>query len=369
MSWLNRDVEIASADGEAASIDLIESYVPLSLGDDGSVDLVFHLAKDVTEALERDVTATQTAFRNTILGILGTLLGILAVLVFGLDLRIARRNRTVLAQEQVVRQELGNQNRELQRLDDAKNEFLSSLSHELKTPLAAIMGFTHVLKKNSDDNLKLKQMKHLEIVERNSQRLDSLINDLLDLSRIQTGRIKLATEEAETTALLRNVVDGFLTILDEKGQQASLVLEHPEAWLKADQTRIAQVLTNLISNASKYSPRNSSIGVTSRLSKDEWVVSVADEGHGISKEDQQGLFTMFYRTPGAQNSSVAGTGIGLFVSKQIVELHGGQIKLESSVGQGTTVTFRLPGVTRQPGSQPIAKPAFSNKFDEIDDAV
>ena len=368
-SWLDRRVALSGEDGETVSTDLIETYVPLTSVDGEPPDLVFHMARDITGTLASNVKATQTVIRNTTLIMLTILLGTLSLLVFGLDLRISRRHRAVVANEQMINKNLGTQNRELQRVDEAKNEFLGSLSHELKTPLAAILGFTQVLKRNSSGALGEKQIGQLDIIDRNGLRLNTLISDLLDLSKIQGRKIHLTKEQVEISAFLHQVVDGFETILNGKQQAATLDIQHDSAWLSFDQTRISQVLSNLLSNASKYSPKDSSITVTSRIEGDECVISVSDEGAGIRQEDQDQLFTLFYRTPDAQNSSTSGTGIGLFVSKQIVDLHGGSITLESSPGNGTTVTMRLPDVTNVPNPATKPGPTFTNSFDNMDAAV
>ena len=367
-TWLERNVALTNKDGETVAGDLIETFVPLTSVDGESPDLVFHLSRDITTTLASNVATTQSAIRNATLIMLSVLLGILALLVFGLDLRISRRNRAVVASERMINQELGTQNIELQRLDEAKNEFLGSLSHELKTPLAAILGFTQVLKRNTSGALGEKQLGQLA-VKRNGLRLDSLISYLLDLSKIQARKIELTREEVEISSFLGQVVDGFETILNGKQQSVSLDLKHSDAWLSVDQNRLSQVLSNLLSNASKYSPEGSSITVTSRLEGDECVISVEDEGAGIRLEDQEQLFTLFYRTPDAQNSSTSGTGIGLYVSKQIVDLHGGKVNLESSPGKGTKVTVRMPGVTNVPNPSQRSARAFANTFDGMDAAV
>lgn len=368
-SWLDRNVALSGTDGETVSSDLIETYVPLTSIDGESPDLVFHLARDITETLASNVRATQTVIRNSTLIMLTVLLGTLSLLVFSLDLRISGRHRAVVANEQMINRDLDTQNQELQRVDEAKNEFLGSLSHELNTPLAAILGFTQVLKRNSSGALGEKQIGQLNIIDRNGIRLNTLINDLLDLSKIQARKIQITKEEVELSPFLQQVIEGFETILNGKQQVATIETRNDSAWLYFDQTRISQVLSNLLSNASKYSPVGSSITLTSRLEGDECVISVSDEGAGIRQADQEQLFTLFYRTPDAQNSSTPGTGIGLFVSKQIVDLHGGRITLESSPGNGTTVTVRLPGVTKVPHSAKWSGPTFTNSFDNMDTAV
>lgn len=365
VSWLTKDVDISTGTGEPELADLLQTFVPVK-ADEG---LAIHFVVDITETLDRNVSATQAEIRNKTMLMLGGLLVLLALLVLGLDLKISKRNAAVVSNERAMMQELDSRNVELQRLDQVKNEFLSSLSHELKTPLAAILGFARILRKNKVNNLEKKQLEQLDIINRNGIRLDSLINDLLDLSRIQANKIKLIQEEIEISALLTNVVSGFETIVAAAQQSIALNIEHDEIWLTVDQARIAQVLGNLLSNASKYSPKGSTITVNSRRESHVWVVSVSDEGLGISPENQRQLFSLFYRTPDAVNSSVPGTGIGLFVSKQVVDLHGGEISLRSAPGEGTTVTMKLSGVQDAPSVSRIIESPVANTFEGLDDAV
>lgn len=366
VSWLNRDAEIIEIGGEMVSADLLESMVPLSNPDGTLNGLVFHYVTDMTETLEINVVATQVEIRNAALIMLGILLGILALLVLGLDLRISKRNAAIVQHERTMRQDLDTRNTELQRLDQTKNEFLGSLSHELKTPLAAILGFATILRKNSDDNLKPKQIEQFEIIDRNGIRLDAMIGDLLDLSKIQERNVKLIMEDTELVDLVQNMVEGFELILNAQQQSIDLKIEHERSWLNIDQGRISQVLSNLISNASKYSPMGTVISVTSECDGDTWLFSVKDEGRGIPAEQQENIFTLFYRTPDAVNSSVPGTGIGLYVSKLITELHDGTIDLVSAPGRGTTVTLKLSGLKGAPSKARITGPKFTNVLDDIE---
>ncbi len=369
VSWLNREMEISDATGGTVKADLLESLVPFGTSAEGSERMVFHYVVDITEELNSNISAIQSEIRNKVLLMLGVLLGVLSLLVLGLDFRITRQNRAVLARERKTREVLGARYSNLRRVDEAKNEFLSSLSHELKTPLAAILGFARILSSNRPNNLEERQMEQLEIINRNGLRLDVLINDLLDLSRIQSGRIKVIPEETDMSKLVWSVAESFETIVSSEQQILVAIVEHEAAWIDVDSTRIAQVLSNLISNASKYSPQGSKITLNSVNEGDSIVITVSDEGPGMSEEDQKQLFTLFYRTPGALGSSVPGTGIGLYVSKQIVELHGGEISLESTPGRGTSVTVRLFGAKSEPSDAAGLDKRFWNTLRELDEAV
>lgn len=369
VSFLNRGASVKDLDAEERTADLIESYVPFSLDDDDIPEAVLHVATDVTDVLATNIAATEAKIRGVVLTRLALLLGVLTAFVFVLDLSIMSVSRSVLATERSLRKKLDSQNVELQRLDQAKNEFLGSLSHELKTPLAAILGFTRIVKANKKGNLDERDLKQLQIVDKNGIRLDSLINDLLDLSSIQASKINLSREDTELSELVRSTVDGLLTVLGERHQGVSLNIEHTEGWLEVDQSRIAQVITNLVSNASKYSAEGSLIKITSARDEDEWVFSVEDNGMGIKSEHRGQLFTLFFRTPEATASAIPGTGIGLYVSKQIVDLHEGNISLFSVHDEGTTVTMRLSGVRNAPMDQPVEQIGFSNSFEDLESAV
>lgn len=362
VAFLTRDAIVGGGRSDVVTADLIESYVPFSLHANGAPEAVLHLAKDVTGILATNIAITESSVRSTALMRVAVLLAILSLFVFILDLSVMRMYRSTVAAERL-------RNAKLRQLDEAKNEFLSSLSHELKTPLAAILGFTRILKANKKGNLHEREIKQLQIVDRNGVRLDSLINDLLDLSRVQSRNIGLKREMTELRDLIQSTVDGLLTILRDRQQIVSLNLDHTEVWMDLDQTRIAQVLTNLISNASKYSPEGSTVAVTSTLDGDDWVLKVQDQGHGIPVEQQEQLFTLFYRTPDARASATPGTGIGLYVSKQIIDMHEGHIGLNSSPGEGTTVTVRLSGLIESRFGLADEPQAFGNAFDALDKAV
>ncbi len=368
VSFLNRGESAIDHEGQPAAVDLIESYVPFSLDNDETPDAVLHMAKDVTDVLAANITATEESVRKTVFVRIGLLLAILSAFVFVLDLTIARRFRLAMNKERMTRQQLDARNAELQRLDRSKNEFLSNLSHELKTPLAAILGFTRIIKSNKRNVLNETEIKQLGIVDRNGTRLDSLINDLLDLSRIESRKISLEPEETGMKELLRSTLEGMETVIGDRNQSLTHVVDHPELWLEIDPVRMTQVICNLVNNASKYSPGGSTVTVTSMQDGDQWVMTVEDEGMGISETHQDQLFALFYRTPDAHHSAVPGTGIGLYISKQIVDLHGGKIELRSAEGRGTTVTVRIPGVRSAPIESKPRRTGFANTLEALDEA-
>lgn len=234
---------------------------------------------------------------------------------------------------------------ELRQLDRLKDEFLSIASHELKNPLTVVKGYVQLLGRinqstSSPDNSR--QLKILSVVERELTRLTDLTNVLLDVSRIQLGGLKLDLKPTELVGLVRRQIER-VSVLAEQRRQVTLdcPLETIEGiW---DRDRIEQVILNLIDNAIKYSPRGGLVKVTIRLvDESQVIVSIVDQGLGIPESDLERVFERFYRTEPGRSSGAPGTGLGLYVCRQIVTAHGGQIILESKVGQGSTFSVLLP---------------------------
>lgn len=263
---------------------------------------------------------------------------------------------------------LENSHRELEDSNRAKSEFISSLSHELRTPLTAMIGFVQILKKNRDGDFTPKTLDRLDVINRNGHRLEAMINDLLDLTKIENKTVQLDMERFEICELVDDISATMTSILGIRQQKLTVYITHGPAWLRGDKNRIAQVLTNLISNASKYSERESLITVVSAKEQDQLRISVRDQGQGLKPEDMEQLFTLFYRTEDAVNSSTPGTGIGLFVSKKMIELHGGTIEVDSQYGEGSTFTVSLPGFSDSVPEVPdsLDSKKFSNRLADPD---
>ena len=253
-----------------------------------------------------------------------------------------------LARERELRQLVDQEKRELERVNEEKTKFLSTVSHELKTPLASIMALAEVLKKNRKGNLEEKQVQHLEVIYRSGRRLAVLIDDLLDMSRIESGQLNLESKPFDAVVLLRILSQSFEPIMEPRGQTFIENYSAEELWVNADQDRIEQVLTNLISNASKYSGDGKTVDVSAEAKDGRLWISVTDHGIGISPEDQKQLFTSFFRASNKETRAVPGTGLGLVIAQSLVELHDGEVFLESEVGVGTTVKFYLPDLLDTP---------------------
>ncbi|MCH7971008.1 MAG: GAF domain-containing protein [Chloroflexi bacterium] len=233
------------------------------------------------------------------------------------------------------------ENLELQRLNEAKIKFLSTVSHELRTPLTSMLAFASLLKRNKEGNLTEKNVRHLDIIDKNGRRLNALIQDLLDVSRMDMGKLLLEPSHFDIVECVNELAESFAPIYDKKSQTLHLHTSDDEALIYADKNRIMQVLTNLLSNASKYSPESKNVWLSVAKVGDHLEFEVKDEGFGISEEDQKQMFTSFFRVDSEETRSVEGTGLGLVIAKGIVEIHGGQMKMESKIGIGTAFSFEI----------------------------
>jgi signal transduction histidine kinase len=230
---------------------------------------------------------------------------------------------------------------ELEGLDRLKDEFVASVSHELRTPLTSIRGYLELVLEEDAGDLTEEQREFLLVVDRNAERLMHLVGDLLDVAQIESGRIALDLVDEELTRLVAQSVEAARPVAGDRDIELAM---HPngEARVRIDRTRVAQVLDNLLSNALKFTDTGGRVDVRLSTSDGSAFVEVADTGMGISPEDQAKLFQRFYRTDAAGEKAIHGTGLGLWISKAIVEAHGGEITVESAVDRGTTFRIALP---------------------------
>ncbi len=231
--------------------------------------------------------------------------------------------------------------RELEAASRHKSEFLANMSHELRTPLNAIIGFSEVLSERMFGELNEKQEEYLKDIHASGQHLLSLINDILDLSKIEAGRMELELSDFD----LPMTIDNALTLVRERAGRRSIALhtavDQRVGHIQADERKIRQVLLNLLSNAIKFTPEGGRIDVEAKPVEGSVGVSVSDTGVGIAAEDQEAVFEEF-RQVGTADKKVEGTGLGLALSRKFIELHGGKIWVKSQVGQGSTFTFTIP---------------------------
>ncbi len=237
--------------------------------------------------------------------------------------------------------EIADKSRQLEAASQHKSEFLANMSHELRTPLNAIIGFSEVLAERMFGDINDKQAEYLQDILESGRHLLSLIDDILDLSKIEAGRMELEASEFDFPQAIQNA----LTLVRERALRRGIALHHViddrVADIRADERKVKQVLLNLLSNAIKFTPEGGRIDVRAAPADGLLEVSVSDSGVGIAPADQEAVFEEF-RQVGTADKKAEGTGLGLALSRRFIELHGGQIRVTSQVGIGSTFTFTLP---------------------------
>lgn len=231
---------------------------------------------------------------------------------------------------------------ELKVLNDLKSKFLANMSHELRTPLNSVIGFSEMLDDELFGQLNVTQKEYVEIIHNSACHLLEIINDILDLSLIEQGRIILSKREVSPAELIHSVETIVRTQAENK--DIALKVEMPDDLpdICVDPTRVKQILYNLVANAVKFTPPQGSIIIDARHSEKELIIAVKDTGIGIKTKDQQRIFDEFYQAENTYERKFEGVGLGLPLSKRLAELHNGHIELSSEVNKGTTVTVYLP---------------------------
>jgi signal transduction histidine kinase len=231
---------------------------------------------------------------------------------------------------------------ELETTSRHKSEFLANMSHELRTPLNAIIGFSQVLRERMFGDVTEKQGEYLDDILSSGHHLLSLINDVLDLSKVEAGQVELELEQFS----LRDALERGVVMVRERatsnGVRLSLELTPDVAIVRGDERRVRQIVFNLLSNAVKFTPTGGNVTVATARVDGEVHVSVTDTGPGIATDDQERIFEEFQQTQVGMRQR-EGTGLGLALSKRLVELHGGRIWVESKPGHGSRFVFTLPG--------------------------
>ena len=248
----------------------------------------------------------------------------------------------------------------VRQANDAKTEFVSFVSHELKQPMTSMKGYTDILMKGMAGDLNETQQGLLETIRSNVDRMNSLVSELLDVSRIESGRIRLELGDVSVKKMIEDVLRTIQGQIEGKQQALEVKIASDLPLVRGDRSRLMQIMTNLVSNAHKYTPEGGDITVSARVwsdgqngkGEDEFVLcAVTDTGIGMSPEDQERLFkTKYFRADNPAVRNVPGTGLGLVITKSLVELHGGEIWVESELGKGSTFFFTVPVIQ---GSVPL----------------
>jgi signal transduction histidine kinase len=309
LAWINRE----DPDGQISYLRIVE--LP-NCDEKGQIAGLLHLTQDTTEA-----------------GLLQQQLG-------------QQRNELRLTQDQLARQnlDLAAANAELRRLEEIKSTFVAVAAHELRTPLSVIQGYVEMLADEEVGPLSEGQRNYLGIIEDRAKRLMEIIGRMLDVTRIEAGRVELVLQPTDLPTLVQKTAADLENQIAARRQHLALhyVPELPPAL--CDPMRAAQIVSNLMSNAIKYTPEQGHIRVAVDPAAEAGFlqVSVADDGVGIAPEDHDKLFLRFFRTASAVQTGASGAGLGLYITHALVQLHGGRIWLSSELGRGTIFYVTLP---------------------------
>jgi signal transduction histidine kinase len=309
LAWVNRETTV----GQTVYLTMVD--LPYR-GRTGRIIGLIHLVEDVTE-------------------------------MGALQQRLAQhRNELRLLQDQLTlrNRELAAANVELQRLDELKSVFVSVAAHELRSPLSSILGYLEVLLDEEPGALNHDQREYLETTQRSTHRLLTIANELLDVTRIEAGRVELVLQPTDLSVLVEGVITEFESQLEAKAQRLSLQAPSGLPPVLCDPARAVQIVGNLLSNASKYTLQGGLISVALSPADEEGFlqVTVADNGVGISAQDQAKVFERFFRAESAVLTGANGAGMGLYITRSLVELHGGRIWFESEIDKGSTFYVTFP---------------------------
>jgi PAS domain S-box-containing protein len=265
--------------------------------------------------------------------------------------QVAVAINNALAFNQIERQsqELADINRELAEASRLKSEFVANMSHELRTPLNSILGFSEILLRNREANLTERQLGNIEKIRRNGAGLLTLINSILDLSKVEAGKMDVASEPTNVRQVVEECVEAVRPLADQAGLDLVLEPIGEVPIIRSDAGKIGQVLTNLLSNAIKFTEQGSvKVGVNKRRRREDPIeISVEDTGIGIAPQHLQEVFKEFRQLDGSANRRYEGTGLGLSISRRLAEILGGSISIDSEQGKGSRFTFVIPVVRRE----------------------
>jgi two-component system sensor histidine kinase MtrB len=231
--------------------------------------------------------------------------------------------------------------RERDRVEQMKDDFVLTVSHELRTPVTVVKGFAEMLTAQRK-GLNSRQYEAAEVIAESAGQLQKMINDLLDLARSDAGKLRIEPEPTPVRSLAQRIGRQMRPNFENKDQTFTVSVEKDIPDIEADAGRIGQVLANLLTNANKYSPEGAQVRLAATQVGDEVEFAVSDDGPGLDEDQLEHVFDRFWRADSSESQSVGGTGLGLAIAKSLVELHGGAITANSSLGEGATFRFVLP---------------------------
>jgi len=340
---------ISGLDGQTSLIEAVISRVPVytegRVRSDDSLETIVVIHRDVSSAIDAAVGAGARFRFWMVIGVMAIVFASLMIVVMrGHREQTGARQklRELLDHEHVLVSELDQRNADLKSADEERLRLLSVVTHELGNPLTSISAFISILSKNSDGNFSARDMTMVDAISRGEAQMRMLLNDLLDLSRVEANEMELNIALIDIQDVVNGVVESMTPVVESKSQSISTSFPATIVVVDGDRARLDQVITNLVSNASKYSPAETEIKISVSANETHCVIETTDQGIGISKEDQQKMFVPFFRANNAETRDVSGTGLGLVICKQIVELHGGRLTLRSARGSGSTFRVEIP---------------------------
>lgn len=250
-----------------------------------------------------------------------------------------KRNRDLILD---YTQKLKERTVELERLNDEKNQFLGIASHDLKNPLGNILMLSQLMKSSREHVLQNEDL--MGIIDRSAKKMLSIVDNLLDVNRIESGKLKVAEEETSLVELVEQVVDSFATAARTKAITVNVEVQDADLKLVTDPMLLSQVLDNLVSNAIKYSPKAKRVDILVERDAEHFLIRIRDQGPGFSEADQAKLYQKFARLTAQPTAGEHSTGLGLSIVKRLIEVLGGEIHLQSQLGEGSEFTLRLSAI-------------------------
>jgi signal transduction histidine kinase len=340
---------VSGLDGHTALIEAVITRVPVftagRIPSEDTHETTIVMFRDVSAAIDA-ATSAGAQFRFwMVIGVMTVVFASLMVVVMrGHKAQNDSRTKLqrLLVHEHLLVSELDQRNADLKLADESRLRLLSVVTHELGNPLTSISAFAGMLMKNKEENHSDRQLSMVAVISRGETQMRALVKDLLDLSRVEADDLELEIEKVDVRDVIGSSLESMNPIFDAKFQTVTYNTSPEFISLEGDRIRLNQVMTNLLSNASKYSPEGSNVEVKTYLNDSIFGIEISDDGIGISPEDQLQLFTPFFRSENSETRQVSGNGLGLVICKQIVELHGGELTVNSTRGSGTTVRVELP---------------------------